>query len=63
MSVVERDFEGLLKWEDGVWNEYKSYGPELYKQGRLQFLESLVDDYPNNRENLLKLIEWVKNNY
>lgn len=63
MSVVERDFEGLLEWEKGVWNEYKSYGPELYKKGRLQFLESLVDEYPNNKENLLKLIDWVKNNY
>ena len=63
MNVIERDFESLLKWEDGIFNEYKSYGNEAYKMGRLSFLESLLDKYPQNTENLLKLIDWVKNNY
>ena len=63
MNVIERDFESLLKWEDGIFNEYKSYGNEAYKMGRLSFLESLLDKYPHNTENLLKLIDWVKNNY
>lgn len=59
MSIVERDFNQLLDWETGIREEYKSFGEE-YKPGRLRFLESLLDKYPNNTENLLQLINWVK---
>ncbi len=62
MNIVERDFNQLLEWENGIRNEYKEYG-DLYKTGRLAFLESLLDKYPNNTKNLLKLIEYVKSNY
>lgn len=62
MNIVERDFVQLLEWENGIHEEYKAYG-ELYKEGRLKFLESLLDKYPNNTENLLKLVDWVKENY
>lgn len=62
MSIVERDFNQLLEWEKGIREEYKAYG-DMYKMGRLQFLESLLDKYPHNTENLLKLIEYVKTNY
>jgi len=62
MNIVERDFNQLLEWETGIYNEYKAYG-EKYKEGRLKFLESLLDKYPNNTENLLKLVDWVKENY
>ena len=62
MSIVERDFNKLLEWENGIHEEYKAYG-DMYKMGRLQFLESLLDKYPHNTENLLKLIDWVKTNY
>lgn len=62
MNIVERDFDQLLEWENGIHEEYKGYG-ELYKAGRLKFLESLLDKYTHNTENLLKLIEWVKINY
>ena len=61
MNIVERDFDQLLEWENGISEEYKSYG-EQYKEGRLKFLESLLDKYPNNTENLLKLIDYVKSN-
>jgi predicted metal-dependent HD superfamily phosphohydrolase len=62
MNIVERDFEQLLQWETGIGQEYKAYG-EMYKVGRLNFLESLLDKYPHNTENLLRLIDWVKTNY
>jgi predicted metal-dependent HD superfamily phosphohydrolase len=62
MNIVERDFNQLLEWETGIYNEYKAFG-EKYKEGRLKFLESLLDKYPNNTENLLKLVDWVKENY
>jgi predicted metal-dependent HD superfamily phosphohydrolase len=62
MSIVERDFDQLLEWENGIHEEFKAYG-EAYKEGRLKFLESILDKYPHNTENLLKLVEWVKNNY
>lgn len=61
MNIVERDFNQLLEWEMGISEEYKNN--DSYKEGRLKFLESLLDKYPNNTENLLKLIDWVKTNY
>ena len=57
-----QDFDQLLEWENGIHEEYKAYG-EAYKEGRLKFLESLLDKYPHNTENLLKLVDWVKTNY
>jgi predicted metal-dependent HD superfamily phosphohydrolase len=62
MNIVERDFDSLLRWESGIYEEFKSFGDQ-YKTGRLQFLESLLDKYPQNSDNLLKLIDWVKTNY
>ena len=62
MNIVERDFDQLLDWEKGISEEYKGYG-DAYKDGRLKFLESMLDRYPNNTENLLKLVDWVKENY
>ena len=62
MKIVEKDFNHLLEWEEGIYNEYKFYGNK-YKEGRLQFLESLLDKYNHNASNLLKLINWVKENY
>jgi pantetheine-phosphate adenylyltransferase len=61
MSIVEKDFNKLLEWERGIREEFKNM--ENYKYNRLKFLESLLDKYPNNTENLLRLIEWVKCNY
>ena len=63
MNIVERDFDQLLEWEHGIYEEYKGWGRENYKNGRLKFLESLLDKYVDNTDNLLKLVEWVKTNY
>jgi len=64
MGIVEKGFDELLQWEEGISSEYLScYTKEEYKKGRLQFLESLLDKYVNNTDNLLKLINWVKINY
>ena len=62
MNIVERDFDQLLEWERGISEEYSIYSKEEYKMSRLKFLESLLDKYTHNTENLLKLVEWVKNN-
>lgn len=62
MKIVEKDFNQLLEWEEGIYNEYKFHG-DKYKEGRIQFLESLLDKYNHNASNLLKLISWVKENY
>ena len=61
MNVVERNFEELLEWENGISEEFSIYPEETYKEGRLKFLESLLDKYTHNTENLLKLIDYVKN--
>lgn len=63
MKIVERNFEQLLEWEKGIFEEYKEHGIESYKSGRLKFLENLLDQYPNNSSNLSDLIQWVKTNY
>lgn len=63
MSVVERGFDQLLEWETGISEEFSVFPKAQYKEGRIKFLESLLDKYPHNTENLLKLVDWVKNNY
>jgi predicted metal-dependent HD superfamily phosphohydrolase len=63
MNIVERNIEQLLEWEDGIYNEFKGHGINAYKNGRIKFLESVMDNYPNNTENLLKLINYVKTKY
>lgn len=63
MDILNRDYPELLKWETGIFNEYEFYGNENYKKGRLKFLESEINNYPKNKENLLKLIDYVKTNY
>lgn len=62
MKVVESDYEKLLEWENGIYNEYSAYG-DMYKTGRISFLEKLLDKYPQNTNNLLKLIDYVKKSY
>jgi predicted metal-dependent HD superfamily phosphohydrolase len=62
MNIVEREFDQLLDWENGISEEFSVYPKEQYKEGRLKFLESLLDKYPNNTENLLQLIDHVKSN-
>lgn len=62
MGIVEKGYDELLKWEEGIHEEYKFAG-DKYKEGRLQFLESLLDKYNHNAGNLLKLIDYVKSNY
>lgn len=63
MSVIEGNFNELLDWEKGIWGEYQVFGKEAYKAGRLKFLNTLPAEYPNNAENLNKLIKWVEENY
>ena len=61
MDILNRDFDSLLKWENGIYEEYKSY--ETYKFGRILFLNECLDKYPLNQGNLLKLIKYVGDNY
>jgi len=59
MNIVERSFDELLKWENGIREEYKFAG-ENYKSARIKYLESVLDNYPHNNDNLIKLIDFVK---
>ena len=61
MNIVERDYDQLLEWENGIHSEYKF--TDKYKESRLVFLESVLNKYPHNTENLLRLIKYVKSNY
>lgn len=63
MNIVERGFNDLIEWENNIREEYRNIDTKEYKMGRLKFLESVLNKYPHNTDNLLKLIEFVKNNY
>jgi pantetheine-phosphate adenylyltransferase len=61
MAIVESDLNSLINWEKGIQDEFiPVYGKENYKEGRLKFLESLLDKYNHNATNLLELIKVVK---
>jgi predicted metal-dependent HD superfamily phosphohydrolase len=62
MDIVTRDFDELIKWENGIRKEYSIFSDKDYKKGRIEFLKTLINDYPENKENILKLIEYVSNN-
>lgn len=63
MGILESDYERMLSWEEGIFEEYRVFGNETYKDGRLKFLNSMLDKYPKNTDNLLKLIDYVKSSY
>jgi len=64
MEVIHRPYKGLLKWEEGIYNEYSF--AEKYKEGRLAFLNSLIkkeDLNPFTIDRLEKLIRYVEEKY
>lgn len=63
LDILNRDYEELLKWENGIYNEYKYVGDESYKKHRLMFLTQILDKKIMNTENILKLIDYVKEKY
>jgi predicted metal-dependent HD superfamily phosphohydrolase len=63
MNICERNFDELLEWEEGIRGEYSMFSNEEYKSGRIKFLESIIDKYPSNMDNILDLMNWVKSNY
>ena len=64
MSICESNFDRLVEWEKGIGSEYVPvFGELTYQEGRIGYLESLLDKYPNNSDNLLKLIDWIAENY
>lgn len=63
MDIVTRDFDQLMRWEEEIREEYDIYSDAEYREGRLKFLRSMVDKYPQNKENLLNLIDYVNRTY
>lgn len=63
MSITDGNFDKLLKWEEGIYNEYKIFGNKDYKIGRLEFLNSLLNKKIDNSDNILKLIKYVEEKY
>jgi predicted metal-dependent HD superfamily phosphohydrolase len=63
MDIVTRNFDELMVWEEEIREEYGVYTDEEYREGILTFLRSLINKYPQNKENLLNLIDWVNRNY
>jgi pantetheine-phosphate adenylyltransferase len=63
MNICERNYDELLEWEEGIREEYSMFADGEYKSGRIKFLESILDNYTSNMDNLLDLINFVKSNY
>jgi len=63
MNICERDYDDLLEWEEGIREEYSMFADVEYRSGRIKFLESILDSYPGNMDNLLDLINFVKSKY
>lgn len=63
MNICERDFDQMLSWEKMIREEYSMYANDEYKISRIKFLESVIDRYPLNMDNILDLINWVKSTY
>ena len=61
LELKDKEYYVICKYASGP-NADKVYG-DLYKEARLKFLESLLDKYPINTENLLKLVDFVKEKY
>jgi len=63
MKICESNLENLMNWEANIRKEYSSYTSDDYKRSRILFLESILDRYPNNMDNILDLINYVQSNY
>ena len=63
MSICQKDFESLLTWEKSLREEYSMVENSNYKEKRIKYLESCLENYPLNMDNLLDLINWVNSNY
>lgn len=60
LVVTDGTWEELVEWERGIASEYTPFvGPDLYKEGRKKFLESMADRYVTRSSMFLKLIEEV----
>jgi len=62
MGICSEGYDRLLEWESGIRMEYSHIDESDYKKNRLIFLESIIDKYPNNSDNILDLINFVKTN-
>ena len=61
-DILNRPFEQLLEYEQGVHKEF-SFAGDAYVPHRVAFLEKMLDQYPLNSGNILRLIEHVKSAY
>lgn len=63
MKIAESNIEDLMRWEKGIRKEYSFLDDKTYKEGRLKFIDGLMDRYPTNTSNLLSLRNYVRKNY
>lgn len=57
--VTESGFAQLLAWEHGVFQEFRFVDYSIYKAGRLALLDGWAKQYPQNRQNLQCLMDYV----
>jgi len=58
-NVLDDEFINMLDWENKIYNEYKWVGWNTYKIKRIEFLNSSIKDHIGNKNNILKLINYL----
>jgi len=62
-SISNSTFAELLKYERQIYLEYQKFGFSTYKKYRVKFLHNMLSNKYGikNRDNILKLIEYIEN--
>jgi predicted metal-dependent HD superfamily phosphohydrolase len=63
MNILLSDFEELINYEKGIRYEYKMFSDEDYINARTKFIEDCILKYPQNKRNLIKLLDYININY
>lgn len=60
-SILLSDFKTLLQYEDDIFKEYQFVSYQIYKEKRIEFLNSCLDIkyFQINKDNILRLIDYI----
>lgn len=60
-KVTDSSLTELIEWDKKIFLEFQKFDYSFYRIKRIEFLNEMVEKYPQNAENISKLIEYVKN--
>lgn len=59
-SIMSKNYDDLLIWEKEIKAEYSFVDLKTYKEKRIEFLNNNISKYPDNENNLKKLIRLIR---